>query len=78
MSHSATAILAAIEEETKERELFRERADALAAEKMRTEGATPPVIGVATITWEYTDSPHPIFLGPVSYTHLTLPTIYSV
>lgn len=63
MSHSATSILAAIEEETRERELFRERADALAAEKMRTENATPPVIGVATITWEYTDSPHPIFLG---------------
>ncbi len=63
MSHSATAILAAIEEETRERELFREQADALAAEKMRTESTTPPVIGVATITWEYTDSPHPVFLG---------------
>jgi LacI family transcriptional regulator len=63
MSHSATEILAAIEVETKERVLFREQADALAAEKMRTKGSTPPVIGVATITWEYTDSPHPIFLG---------------
>jgi len=63
MSQSATEILAAIEEETRERELFREHADALAAEKMRTEATTPPVIGVATITWEYTDSPHPIFLG---------------
>ncbi|HEY5479582.1 MAG TPA: substrate-binding domain-containing protein, partial [Gaiellaceae bacterium] len=63
MSQSATEILAAIEEETRERELFREQADALAAEKMRTEATTPPVVGVATITWEYTDSPHPIFLG---------------
>src|SRR5664280_507 len=63
MSQSAIEIIAAIEEETRERELFREQADALAAEKMRTEAATPPVIGVATITWEYTDSPHPIFLG---------------
>jgi LacI family transcriptional regulator len=63
MSQSATEILAAIEEETRERELFREQADALAAEKMRMEAATPPVIGVATITWEYDDSPHPIFLG---------------
>ena len=63
MSQSATEILAAIEDETRERELFREQADALAAEKMRMEAATPPVIGVATITWEYMDSPHPIFLG---------------
>jgi LacI family transcriptional regulator len=63
MEQTATEILAAIERETRERELFREKADALAAEKMRTKSATPPVIGVATITWEYTDSPHQIFLG---------------
>lgn len=63
MEQSALEILAAIEQETRERELFRERADALAAERMRTERARSPIIGVATITWEYTDSPHPIFLG---------------
>ena len=63
MENSALDILAAIERETRERELFRERADALAAERMRAEHARPPVVGVATITWEYTDSPHPIFLG---------------
>ena len=63
MDHSANEILAAIERETRERELFRERADALAAERMRTERTPPPVIGVTTITWEYMNSPHPIFLG---------------
>jgi len=63
VEHSATEVLAAIERETRERELFRERADALAAERMRTESITPPVIGVATITWEYTNTPHTIFLG---------------
>ncbi|HEY5160152.1 MAG TPA: substrate-binding domain-containing protein [Gaiellaceae bacterium] len=63
MKRSANEILAAIERETRERELFREKADALAAEKMRTKSATPPVIGVATITWEYMDSPHQVFLG---------------
>ncbi len=63
MENSAFEILAAIERETRERVLFRERADALAAERMRSERARSPIIGVATITWEYTDSPHPIFLG---------------
>jgi LacI family transcriptional regulator len=63
MEHSASEVLVAIERETRERELFREQADALAAERMRAEGTNPPVIGVATITWEYMNSPHPIFLG---------------
>ena len=63
MEHSANEVLVAIERETRERELFREQADALAAERMRAEGTNPPVIGVATITWEYMNSPHPIFLG---------------
>jgi LacI family transcriptional regulator len=63
MEHSAIEILSAIERETRKRELFREQSDALAAERMRAEHARPPVIGVATITWEYMDSPHPVFLG---------------
>jgi LacI family transcriptional regulator len=63
MEHSAREILEAIERETRERQLFREQADALAAERMRAEHARSPIVGVATITWEYTDSPHPIFLG---------------
>jgi LacI family transcriptional regulator len=52
----------AIERETSERELFRARADALAAERMRAKGAKPSMIGVATSSWD-TNRPHPIFLG---------------
>jgi LacI family transcriptional regulator len=63
MGHSATEILAAIAEETRERELYHERADALVEERMYALVEKPLVIGVATITWEYTNSPHPIFLG---------------
>ena len=63
MEQSATQVLAAIEEETRERELFRARADALAEKKALATAAKPFVIGVATITWEYSNSPHPIFLG---------------
>jgi LacI family transcriptional regulator len=62
MGHTATETLAVIERETRKRELFRERADALAAERMRAEGARSPVIGVATSSWD-TNRPHPIFLG---------------
>ena len=60
---TATQVLAAIEEETRERELFRARADALAEAKALAASEKPLVIGVATITWEYSNSPHPIFLG---------------
>jgi LacI family transcriptional regulator len=63
MEHTATEILAAIERETRERELFQARSDELAEEKFLAAAAKPLVIGVATITWEYMDSPHPIFLG---------------
>ena len=63
MEKTAIEILAAIEEETRERELFRARADALAVKKALAAAARPLVIGVATITWEYSNSPHPIFLG---------------
>jgi LacI family transcriptional regulator len=63
MDRSATQILAEIEEETRERELFHARADELAEEKALAAAAKPLVIGVATITWEYSNSPHPIFLG---------------
>ena len=63
MEQSATQVLAAIEDETRERELFHARADALAEEKVLKAAAKPFVIGVATITWEYLNSPHPIFLG---------------
>ncbi len=63
MEQSATQVLAAIEEETRERGLFRARADALAEEEALAKAAKPFVIGVATITWEYSNSPHPVFLG---------------
>jgi LacI family transcriptional regulator len=63
MEHSASEVLRAIEEETRERELRHERADALAEERIRALVEKPLVIGVATITWEYTSSPHPIFMG---------------
>jgi LacI family transcriptional regulator len=63
MNKSAIEVLAAIEEETRERELFRARADALAEKKALAAATRPLVIGVATITWEYFNSPHPIFLG---------------
>jgi len=63
MSHSATQILTATEEEMYERELFRTRADALAEEKVLKAAAKPFMIGVVTSSWEYSYSPHPIFLG---------------
>jgi LacI family transcriptional regulator len=63
MEQSAAEVLAAIQEETRERELRHERADALVEETIRSPVEKPFVIGVATITWEYTNSPHPIFLG---------------
>ncbi|MGD0167437.1 MAG: substrate-binding domain-containing protein [Gaiellaceae bacterium] len=63
MEHSATEILAAITQETRERELFHEQANALAEKKMLEAAERPLVIGVATITWEYSNTPHPIFLG---------------
>jgi LacI family transcriptional regulator len=62
MENTADKTLALIEREMKERELFRERADALAAEKMRAKDARAPLIGVATSSWD-TNRPHPIFLG---------------
>lgn len=62
MEHSAAKTLAVIERETREREIFREKADALAAEKMRVEGSKSPLIGVATSSWDK-NRPHPIFLG---------------
>jgi LacI family transcriptional regulator len=63
MDLTAAQVLAAIEEETRERELFFSRSDALAEEKAQTAVEKSLVIGVATITWEYSSSPHPIFIG---------------
>jgi len=62
MGRSAAEVLFSLEEENRERELFRERSDALAEERRRVTGK-PLVIGVATYTWEYQNEPHPIFFG---------------
>ncbi len=63
MDYSAKEIISLIEEETRERELSHARSGALAEEKALASMPNPLLIGVATITWEYQNSPHPIFLG---------------
>lgn len=63
MDYSASEVISLIEEETRERELFHARSGALAEEKALPDLPRPLLVGVATITWEYTNSPHPIFLG---------------
>jgi DNA-binding LacI/PurR family transcriptional regulator len=63
LGQSAAEILVALEEETYERAVSDERAEALAEKRLRTAVHKQLVIGVATISWEYSHSPHPIFTG---------------
>jgi LacI family transcriptional regulator len=60
---SARHVLEALERETHEREQMHRVADELARERVKADDASPLLLGVATITWEYSNTQHPIFAG---------------
>jgi len=63
MSRSAAELLACMEANARVHERIREHTDALAERRRRAGGVRSHVVGVATVAWEYSNSPAPIFLG---------------